>query len=308
MGLKYGIIGVGAIGGFYGGRLANAGCDVHFLFHSEYKHVKEHGFQVDSVDGDFHLSDISVYNNSSDMPKCDVVLVSLKSTQNHLLPTLLKPILHDSSMVILIQNGLGLEAELAQSFPQTTIAGGMAFICSSRVGLGHIHHKDYGSLNIGFYQRRNDAILEQFLLDCNLAGLTITVSEDLNSARWKKLVWNIPYNGLTVILNMTTEEIMKNSSSRQLVKDMMEEVRAAALANGAEMEESFIQDMLKMTDEMRPYSPSMKLDWDNGRPLEIRSIYLNPINEARLGGCPMKKVEALAQSLMAISEHKNFKP
>lgn len=297
MELKYGIIGVGAIGGFYGGRLAKAGCDVHFLFHSEYNHVKNNGFQVDSVDGDFHLSDLAIYVDSADMPKCDVVLVSLKSTQNHLLPTLLKPILHDSSMVILIQNGLGLEAELAQSFPNTTIVGGMAFICSSRIAPGHIQHKDYGALNIGFYQHRNDEMLTQFLDDCSVANLTVTVADDLYSSRWKKLVWNIPYNGLTVVLNATTEQIMKTPSSRQLVKDMMLEVRAAALANGAVMDESFVDDMLKMTDEMNPYSPSMKLDWEHQRPMELKSIYENPIKEALKVNCPMKKVEALFQIL-----------
>lgn len=297
MELKYGIIGVGAIGGFYGGRLAKAGCDVHFLFHSEYNHVKNNGFQVDSVDGDFHLSDLAIYVDSADMPKCDVVLVSLKSTQNHLLPTLLKPILHDSSMVILIQNGLGLEAELAQSFPNTTIVGGMAFICSSRIAPGHIQHKDYGALNIGFYQHRNDEVLTQFLDDCSVANLTVTVADDLYSSRWKKLVWNIPYNGLTVVLNATTEQIMKTPSSRQLVKDMMLEVRAAALANGAVMDESFVDDMLKMTDEMNPYSPSMKLDWEHQRPMELKSIYENPIKEALKVNCPMKKVEALFQIL-----------
>ena len=61
--------------------------------------------------------------------------------------------------------------------------------------------------------------------------------------------------------------------------------------------------MLNMTDEMRPYSPSMKLDWDNHRPLEIRSIYLNPIEEAKKIGCPMKKVEALSQILLSLSKN-----
>lgn len=297
MSLKYGIIGVGAIGGYYGGRLAHAGCDVHFLFHSEYEHVKNNGYQIDSVDGDIHLSSPNIYNSSKDMPKCDVILVSLKSTQNHLLPGLLAPILHDSTMVILIQNGLGLESELAQSFPFTTIAGGMAFICSSRIGPGHIFHKDYGSLNIGFYQHRNESLLKEFLSDCCEAGLMVSVADNLYTARWKKLIWNIPYNGLTVVLNATTEEIMKNAASRQLVKDLMVEVRNAALANGAEIEESFIQEMLVMTDNMRPYSPSMKLDWDNHRSMEIRAIYLNPIAEAVKVNSPMKKVEMVAQIL-----------
>ena len=142
----------------------------------------------------------------------------------------------------------------------------------------------------------------RFLEDCGCAGLTVTVADDLYSARWKKLVWNIPYNGLTVVLNATTEQIMKNSFSRQLVKELMDEVRAAALANGATIEESFILDMLNMTDEMRPYSPSMKLDWDNHRPLEIQAIYLNPIEEAKKAGCPMRKVEALSQILLSLSK------
>ena len=100
-----------------------------------------------------------------------------------------------------------------------------------------------------------------------------------------------------MVLNATTEQIMKAPSSRQLVKDMMLEVRAAALANGAVMDESFVDDMLKMTDEMNPYSPSMKLDWEHQRPMELKSIYENPIKEALKVNCPMKKVEALFQIL-----------
>ena len=85
MSLKYGIIGTGAIGGYYGAKLAKAGNDVHFLFHNDYEYVKANGLQVDSVNGSFHLSDLAVYHNTKDMPQCDVVLVCLKSTNNYLL-------------------------------------------------------------------------------------------------------------------------------------------------------------------------------------------------------------------------------
>ena len=87
--MKYAIIGTGAVGGYYGGRLAQAGNDVHFLLHSDYEYVCEHGFQVDSCDGSFHLDAPNIYRSTSEMPQADVVIVALKTTRNHVLTELL---------------------------------------------------------------------------------------------------------------------------------------------------------------------------------------------------------------------------
>lgn len=300
MKLRYAVVGTGAIGGYYGGRLAHAGNDVHFLFHSEYDHVMKNGLRVDSVAGDFLINPIQAYHSTAEMPKCDVVIVALKSTQNHLLPEMLKPLLHEKTVVVLVQNGLGLEAELSQSFPGLTIAGGLAFICSSRVGAGHISHQDYGPLTVGFHCRPQPNVLLRMKADMEAAKVPFIEADDLNVARWKKLVWNIPYNGLTVALNTATDVIMKNPSSRRLVRDMMEEVLAGAEACGAKIDDAFIDDMLRMTDRMTPYSPSMKLDFDNKRPLEVRAIYSNPVRIAKEAGCRMPKVEMLEQQLLFI--------
>ena len=108
MKIKYGVIGSGAIGGFYGSKLAHAGKEVHFLFHSDYHFVCENGLQVDSCDGSFHLDGVNAYQHTIDMPKCDVILVGLKSINNGLLLEMLPPLLHPKSLVILIQNGIGL--------------------------------------------------------------------------------------------------------------------------------------------------------------------------------------------------------
>ena len=112
MNMTYGIIGTGAIGGYYGGKLAHSGKDVHFLFHRDYEYVREHGLQIDSCDGSFHLDNVNAYHSTADMPKCDVVLVGLKTTNNHLLPELLAPLLHPQTIVVLIQNGIGVEADV----------------------------------------------------------------------------------------------------------------------------------------------------------------------------------------------------
>jgi 2-dehydropantoate 2-reductase len=241
--LKYAVIGTGAIGGYYGGRLSNIGKEVHFLYHTEYEWVKQHGLKVESVKGGFHLTNMNVYPSVEDMPQCDVVLVCLKSTQNDKLKDLLKPICHAGTVIVLVQNGIGLEAELAQHFPNHSIAGGMAFICAFREGKGFIRHADYGGLTVGFYQHPQEEVLQKMKQDFDEAEVSFYIAEDLNLARWRKLVWNVPYNGLTVALETTTDKLMQNPTSRCLVKELMEEVVKGANACGAAIEESFVEKM-----------------------------------------------------------------
>lgn len=295
--LKYAVIGTGAIGGYYGGRLSNIGKEVHFLYHTEYEWVKQHGLKVESVKGDFHLTNMNVYPSVEDMPQCDVVLVCLKSTQNDKLKDLLKPICHAGTVIVLVQNGIGLEAELAQHFPNHSIAGGMAFICAFREGKGFIRHADYGGLTVGFYQHPQEEVLQKMKQDFDEAEVSFYIAEDLNLARWRKLVWNVPYNGLTVALETTTDKLMQNPTSRCLVKELMEEVVKGANACGAAIEESFVEKMMESTDKMKPYSPSMKLDWDARRAMEIRAIYKNTVELARKKGVELKKIEMLGQLL-----------
>jgi len=300
--LRYAVIGTGALGGFYGGMLANAGKDVHFLFHSDYDYVCKNGLKIDSVLGDFHLRNIHAYNSTEQMPKCDVVLVCLKTTNNSMLKSILPPLLHEKTCVILIQNGLGIEAKLATDFPNLSIAGGLAFICSSKMGKGHIVHLDYGKINIGSFQGDNADLIAQVCQDFEAAKVPAEFSDNLNDSRWKKLVWNIPYNGMCVVLNTTTERLMGNPTTYALMHDIMLEVIGAANACGAKVGKDFAQAMLDMTVKMKPYAPSMKLDYDYRRPLEIEAIYSAPIAEARKAGFDMPKVTMLEQQLRFIQD------
>ena len=142
--MKYTVIGTGAIGGFYGGRLMKAGKEVNFLLRSDYEYVKEHGLQIDSCDDNFHLDGVRAYNDTKLVPCTDVVLVCLKSINNGNLKEILSPIIKDDTVVVLIQNGIGLEDDLQAVFPQLQIVAGLAFICSSKVGPGRVSHQCYG--------------------------------------------------------------------------------------------------------------------------------------------------------------------
>ena len=298
--MTYSVVGMGAIGGFYGGRLARAGREVHFLSHSDYEYVLEHGLRVDSCDGDFTLPHIHAYGHAQDMPKTDVILVGLKSVKNHdVLPELLRPLLHDDVVVVLIQNGIGLEDDLQHVFPNLQIVAGLAFICSAKVGPGHINHQCYGSINLGNYSASKpnfEALLQDFL-DAGFQAAEVPYLE----ARWKKAVWNMPFNGMTVALNTSTDRLLKNPATRQLIYDQMMEVIGAANALGVDtLTPEFADKMIQMTDDMVPYSPSMKLDFDFHRPMEIPYLYTRPIAEAKKVGFEMPKLAMLRDELTFI--------
>ena len=299
--MKYGVIGTGAIGGYYGARLAQSGQDVHFLLHKDFEYVKEHGLQVDSCDGSFHLDAPCVYASTKDMPQCDVVQVCLKSINNYMLKELLPPLLKDDAqhptLVVLIQNGIGVEEDVQQMFPDVPLAAGLAFICSAKTEPGRVNHQCYGQINLGNYSCKDEALVEQVVSDFNAAGVKAGLVE-YQEARWKKAVWNMPFNGMTVALNTQTNLLLGNPATRQLIREQMLEVIGAAQHLGVKnIDASFAEKMIEMTDEMTPYSPSMKLDFDFHRPMEIHYLYTRPLQIAREAGFPMPKLEMLEAEL-----------
>lgn len=295
---SYAIIGTGALGGFYGARLQRAGCELHFLLHSDYEHVRQHGLVCDSKDGDFTLPKVNAYADVRDMPRCDVVCVCLKTTHNQLLPQLLPPVVKDDGVVLVMQNGLGIEEQVAGIVGPQRVMGGLCFLCSNKVGPGHIRHLDYGHIGLGeFVVRGVSERMRGIGDDLQQAGIQVQLAEDLAIARWEKLVWNIPYNGYSVVLDATTEELMKNPHTRQLVEDIMREVVAGARACGAAVADEVVPKLLAYTDKMIPYRTSMKIDHDEGQPMEVETIFGNPLRAVQPAGAKSPRLEQLYRQL-----------
>ena len=302
----YAIIGTGALGGFYGARLARAGVEVHFLLHRDYEHVRTHGLRVDSPDGDFALADVHAYGRAADLPACDVACVCLKTTANDALGELLPPAVGDRGVALVLQNGLGVEDRVAGIVGADRVLGGLCFLCSNKAGPGHIRHLDYGYITLGDYDPaggsrgmtdRMRAIGEDF----TAAGIRIRYAEDLVLARWRKLIWNVPFNGLSVVRQAATDELMADGPTRRLAERLMREIAAAAAAvAGRTIDEAFIQSQLADTQAMAPYRPSMLLDHEAGRAMEIEAIFGAPLRAAAAADCPTPELDALYHKLKAL--------
>lgn len=299
---SYAILGTGALGGFYGARLQQVGLDVHFLLRSDYEYVKKHGLFIESPDGSFRLSHVNAYRNVLDVPPCDVVVVALKTTQNNLLRQMLPSLVKDNSVVLVLQNGLGVEEDVAAIVGSNRVMGGLCFTCNDKVAPGHIRHLHYGVITLAEYACNylSCGITERMLQvksDFESAGVLIQLAEDLLLARWKKLICNIPFNGLTVVLNATIKDLISDVHTRALIEQMMQEMVAVAAAYGRAIADDYIEKRLKFIAKMGSYRTSTKIDFDQRRSLEVEAIFGKPLRAAQQAGLDTPQLAMLYRQL-----------
>lgn len=306
---RIGVIGTGAIGGFYGLMLARAGYDVHFLLRSEYDAVCENGITVESmVLGNLNLKPVNAYKDVADMPPCDWLLVGAKSTTNETLAPIIAAAAAPGAKVVLLQNGLNNEAHLRAHLPDDLhLIGGLCYVCLFRTAPGVVVHQHNGMIDLAYHSGPADKAEQQEIIAAGAAmfresGVTSRETDSLESARWQKLVWNAPFNGISVILNAGTHALLANESSLQLIRDMMHEVVGAARACGHEISDQLVDMLLKGTLGMPDYFPSMYHDWAHKRPMELENLYGEALRMAADAGYAMPRIEAQMRMLQFIQD------
>ncbi|MDD2056414.1 putative 2-dehydropantoate 2-reductase [Pseudomonas sp. GD03860] len=304
---RIGVIGTGAIGGFYGLMLARAGFDVHFLLRSEFEAVNTRGLRVESaVHGTLQMP-VQAYADASDMPPCDWLLVGAKTTSNAELAPVIAQAAATDCKVVLLQNGLDVEERLRPLLPANLhLLGGLCFICVDRQAPGVVRHQALGAVHLGYHSGpAADAAARQYIVEAGAdlfraAGIDSQAMGNLAQARWQKLVWNVPYNGLSVLLKASTTALMGNPHSRALIQALMAEVVEGARSCGHELPEGYAEHLFAVTEKMPDYWPSMYHDFTGQRPLELEAIYAQPLAQAREAGCSLPRIEALYQALAFI--------
>lgn len=294
------IIGTGAVGGYYGGRLAAAGNRVDFFTRSDAPAMREHGLRVRSCAGDFTISNPSVFADLAEMPPADLVIVTLKATAKADYATIVAPVLHPSSTILCLQNGLGNEEAMADAFGDDRVLGAIAYTCINRVGPAEIEHTAHGLVRLGHYARADPAVAEAIAALMRSARIDAAAVDDLNHYRWQKLVWNIPFNGWGAALDLHTQRLLATPDGEGLIRDTMAEVIRAAAAVGVTLEAGLIDDQIARTRQMAAYHSSMQLDRQAGRAMEVDAVIAEPLRRAKAAGCrPLPKIETMRACLRA---------
>jgi 2-dehydropantoate 2-reductase len=321
--MKIAVVGCGALGSYYGAKLARAGHDVFFLLRSDYETVHRRGVTIESPEGNFNIRPHCA-RKPEEIGVCDLVIIGLKTTANDRFGELLPPLVGNNTAVLTLQNGLGNEEELAKLFSVEQILGGLCFVCLNRIEPGLIRHIGHGMVVLGEFQRWPEPRTHDIASMFRHAGIVCKVADNLAQAHWEKLVWNVPFNGLGVasaagidaMLNssapisgsigpcLTTDKLLADSRWEMLVRELMLEIIRTANALGHSVPESLAEKQIERTRTMGAYRASTLVDFERGQPLELGSIFLEPLKQAKAAGVSVPRLERLAAVLESLAARK----
>jgi 2-dehydropantoate 2-reductase len=299
--MKFAIVGAGAVGGYYGARLARAGEEVHFLLRSDYAVVQEHGWRITDHEGRWELRPAHAHARPETIGVCDAVIIAAKATANPMLPPLVRPLLGPATLVLTLQNGLGNAEFHATYAGAENVLGGLAFVCINRVAPGVIEKFIPGSVRIGELVGPARERTRDLATRLAYAGVDCAAVDSLTEALWRKLVWNIPFNGLTIAAGgVTTDVVLERPELHARAWALMREVQLGAAAVGVQIPETFLQRQIDVTYPMGAYKPSSLIDYLARREVEIEAIWGEPFRRARAAGIALPRLWELYAQLQKI--------
>ena len=299
-------VGAGAVGAYFTGRLAAAGrAEVAVVVRSDYEAVKKRGFEIRSEAGDFRFAPAGVYRSAAEYPEeADYVFLTAKALPELDSAGLIAPAIRSPrTAIVLIQNGIGIEEPVAEAFPRNELLSSIAYIGATRIAPGVVQQKGAHQLTFGRYGGGDSAAGRRLAeLFAGVPGVQAGFVSDIACYRWRKLLWNLPFNPVSVLGGgLTTAEMCDGGPVETLCRELMEEVRSVAAACGVELAESLIPENLEFTRNFPPYKTSMLVDYEAGRPLETEAILGNVCRLAELRNVPAPRMQACYALLTALT-------
>lgn len=299
---KIAVVGSGAVGCYYGGMLARSGCDVRFLMRSDLAAVCERGLTIHTHGEELHLAQVQALGTTAEIGPCDLVIIALKATANAALDELIPPLLHETTTLLTLQNGLGNEEYLAARWGAERVMGALCFVCLNRTAPGVIEHFDHGTISLGEMRGAPQSRTREIATALCDAGVEAQAVESLAAERWRKLVWNIPFNGLAIAAGgATVADVLANEGLRAAARDLMLEAVTAANRLGHPIPESYADFQIERSLTMGAYRPSSLVDWQAGRPVEVEAIWGEPLRRGQAAGAAMPRLELLYRLLQRVA-------
>ncbi|MGH2429048.1 MAG: 2-dehydropantoate 2-reductase [Candidatus Limnocylindria bacterium] len=301
--MKIAVFGSGAVGGYFGARLASAGSDVQFVARGENLAVmRERGLDVESVFGDMHLDPAAfgVTDDPASIGPSDMVLFTVKSYDTDAAAASLAPLLHARTGVISLQNGIDNEERIAGRIGAEHILGGAAFLFAHRAGPGHIRHTG-GPARIVFGEmdgRRSERI-EAFLAECGRARIAADVAPDIQVALWSKFVFLCAQAGLTAATREPIGVIRETPDTAALFRRVMEEIVSLGRAEGVALPDDLVERQLEFAASLEPNGrSSMYDDMVAGRPMELEALLGEVVRRGAQAGVATPVSETLYAVLL----------
>lgn len=298
----------GAVGAYFCGRLAQAGSETSITVRSDRSLIADKGFDISSIAGDFVFKPHAVLADASEYrDQADYLILTSKVLPAADSVKLIAPAVKPGTVIVLIQNGLGIEEDIAQAFPDNELLSAVAYIGVARTAPGIISHTGAGKLIIGRFGGGESAAGEKLCKLFSDAGVPAEYTGNIAFYRWKKLLWNVPYNAMSVVGGgLLTSEMTDSAEVEDLSIKLMQEVVFTARACGVMLPENMIAENVEYTRNFPPYKTSMLVDCENNRPLEVEAIVGSVVKAAHKHQIAIPHLETLYALLKAFDRHQQM--
>jgi 2-dehydropantoate 2-reductase len=298
--MRVAVMGAGAVGGYFGAKLAGAGHEVWFISRGErLKAYRTTGIRVESIDGDFHLVPVRALRDPVSVGKVDLVLFTVKSTATQRAAEEARPMVGPFSTVLAIQNGVDNEAVLEEVLGADRIVPGVAIIGVSMPEPGLIRHTNNGSITLGEVSGEETRRVKEVCKAFAEAGVDTRVSSDIRSVKWRKLIWNTAFNPLAALTGSKVLDLIEDDDSRELAEAAMREAVAVGEALGYQVGDYDFERATQRDPNWASSKTSMLQDIERGRPTEIDALTGAVVRHGRGTGVPTPVNETLLRLVRA---------
>ncbi len=272
--MKICVMGAGAVGGYFGGKLALSDNEVSLIARGEHLgSIKESGVKVKSeVHEDFEVS-VKATDDPSEIGTVDLVLIAVKAYDTKEAGELIEPLVGDDTTILSLQNGVDNEEILGGMYGKEKVVGGVAYILSRIEEPGVIHHESLGRIEVGEMDGRITDRLDNIKDVFERSGVDCEITTDINKVLWRKLAFNCALNAITALTESSLDVIMKFKESSEVFESTIREAVKVGAATGVDMEEGeIIDDLIEVAEEAGDMKSSMLYDRKKGKELEIDPI------------------------------------
>lgn len=294
------IVGTGALGGWYAGLLALAGNRVRCLARRDADILAAEGLRLRTAEGERRARLDAVSRDPGDLGLSEVVIVTGKATGNAELPGLAARLAAPGATLVTLQNGMGNAEALSAVADPSRVVAGLCFVCINRLEPGLIETTLPGHVRLAAAAGPANGRVADVAGLLSGAGVDARAEDSLESVLWRKLCWNIPFNGLSIAAGgLTTDRILADPALRARARRLMLEVREAAAARGAPFGMDHVDRQFAVTEGMGPYRTSSLIDFAEGREVEVDPIWRIPLARGEQAGVAMPELRSLLGEIEA---------
>jgi 2-dehydropantoate 2-reductase len=262
----------GAVGGYFGARLAAAGHDVTFIARGAHRDaIRANGLMIESTLGNLHLKDAKVIDDPREAGPVDIVLFAVKLWDTESAAQLARPMMGPNTRLITFQNGVDSVERIAPILGADHVVGGIAYIATVIEKPGVIAHtSQFARMRCGRVDGKPDAMLDAFAKAAKAASIDIATSSEINADRWRKFTFLVALSGITSATRQPIGVTLTDPDMKAFFRKLMEEVVAVARASGVDLGSGFVDEQIKFA-ESTPYGmkASMAHDLERGNRLEL---------------------------------------